>query len=437
MKMNALSCKPLLLLVASCFSLMAFGAGNVQFASGDVSAVNTKGEKRSLSKGAPINQGDTISTGSDARAQIRFSDGALVSLQPQTQFRVDGFKYDGKTDGSEKGFFSLLRGGMRTITGLIGRFNRENYKINTPVATIGIRGTEYTAVLDPANENLAVNTGEGLVEVCNAAGCILLASGESGIVSGQAKPKHSNNKPLLPPTPILAEATAPVFSTAENRVDSGAIAPISSPLTSGSDYSAAIVGWSVSGSSTFINYDSGTTATFGSASKLQSLSDLSPPQSATNIAGSFSMDGVIGWGRWATGEASLGSVTKDIHYVVGKETPYSEIANLGGLVATYRMVGYTLPTATDGTIGQAPSGTLVANFSLFQVNININVPIGGNVHNISASPSLYYTSLFNANPPNTEVKGFFAGTNASHAGLTYKITGTPNGDVTGAAVFKR
>ena len=138
---------------------MAFGAGNIQFASGDVSAVNTKGEKRSLSKGALINQGDTISTGADARAQIRFSDGALISLQPQTQFRVDGFQYDGKTDGSEKGFFSLLRGGMRTITGLIGRFNRENYKINTPVATIGIRGTEYTAVLDPANENLAVNTG--------------------------------------------------------------------------------------------------------------------------------------------------------------------------------------------------------------------------------------------------------------------------------------
>lgn len=417
---------------------MAFGAGNIQFASGDVSAVNAKGEKRSLSKGALINQGDTVSTGSDARAQIRFSDGALVSLQPQTQFRVDGFQYDGKTDGSEKGFFSLLRGGMRTITGLIGRFNRDNYKINTPVATIGIRGTEYTAVLDPANENLAVNTGEGLVEVCNAAGCILLASGESGIVSGQAKPKHSNHKPLLPPTPILAEATVPVFSTAENRVDSGAIAPISTPLTSGSGYAAAVAGWIVgSPSYPFMNYFSGTTATFGSASELQHLSDMYNPQTATDIAGSFSMDGVIGWGRWATGEGSYGSLTKDVHYVVGKETPYSEIVNLGGLVATYRMVGYTLPTATDGTIGQAPSGTLVAHFSSFLVNININVPIGGQVHNVSVSPSLYYSSLFNGSSGSAEVKGFFAGTNASHAGLTYKITGTVNGDVTGAAVFKR
>ncbi len=434
--MNALSCKPLLLLVASCFSLMAFGAGNVQFASGDVSAVNTKGEKRSLSKGAPINQGDTISTGSDARAQIRFSDGALVSLQPQTQFRVDGFQYDGKTDGSEKGFFSLLRGGMRTITGLIGRFNRENYKINTPVATIGIRGTEYTAVLDPANENLAVNTGEGLVEVCNAAGCILLASGESGIVSGQAKPKHSNNKPLLPPTPILAETTAPVFSTAENRVDSGAIAPISPPLVSGSGYAAAIAGWSVSAASTFMQYFSGTTATFGSTSELQHLSDMYSPQTATSIAGSFSMDGVIGWGRWATGEGSFGSVTKDVHYVVGKETSSSEIANLGSLIATYRMVGYTLPTATDGTIGQAPSGTIVANFGISEMTININVPIGGNVHNISASPSIY-GALFSDSSASMELKGIFAGTNASHAGLAYTIYSTPNGDVTGAAVFKR
>ena len=436
MKINAPSCKPLLLLVASCFSLMAFGAGNIQFASGDVSAVNAKGEKRSLSKGAPINQGDTVSTGSDARAKIPFSDGALVSLQPKNQFRVDGFQYDGKTDGAEKGFFSLLRGGMRTITGLIGRFNRENYKINTPVATIGIRGTKYTAVLDPANENLAVNTGEGLVEVCNAAGCILLASGESGIVSGQAKPKHSNHKPLLPPTPILAEATAPVFSTAENRVDSGAIAPISTPLTSGSGYAAAVAGWNVSAASTFMQYFSGTTATFGSASDLQHLSDMYYPQTATDIAGSFSMDGVIGWGRWATGEDSYGDVTKDVHYVVGKATPVAEITNLAGLVATYRMVGYTLPTATDGTIGQAPSGSLVADFSANEMNIDLNVPIGGITHNISASPSISGAS-FNGSSGSAEVKGFFAGTNASHAGLTYKIVGTPNGVVTGAAAFKR
>lgn len=436
MNMKTLSCKPLLLLVASCFSLMAYGAGNIQFTNGEVSAVDAKGEKRILTKGALVNQGDTISTGQDARAQIRFSDGALVALQPRSQFRVDDYRYDAKANGTEKGIFSLLRGGMRTITGLIGRLNRDSYKINTPVATIGIRGTEYTAALDADNENLVVHTGEGLVEVCNPAGCILLASGESGMVSGAKQPKRTEVMPQLPPTQFLVDGTKPVFSTGESRTDSGAVAPISTPLVSGSGYTTTVAGWDASYGSTFIQMSAGTTATFGSASELLSFSDMYYSQTATSIAGSFSMDGVIGWGRWATGESAYGGVTKDVHYVIGKETSSSEIANLGGLIATYRMVGYTLPTATDGTIGQAPSGSLVADFGANEMNIDLNIPIGGTSHTISASPSISGSTFYDSTG-SSEVKGFFAGTNASHAGLAYKIIGTANGDVTGAAAFKR
>ena len=435
MNMKTLSCKPLLLLVASCFSLMAYGAGNIQFTNGEVSAVDAKGEKRILTKGALVSQGDTISTGQDARAQIRFSDGALVALQPRSQFRVDDYRYDAKANGAEKGIFSLLRGGMRTITGLIGRLNRDSYKINTPVATIGIRGTEYTATLDADNENLVVHTGEGLVEVCNPAGCILLASGESGMVSGAKQPKRTEVMPQLPPTQLFVDGSKPVFSTGENRTDSGAVAPISTPLVSGSGYTTTIAGWDASYGSTFMQISPGTTATFGSASELLSFSDMYNSQTATSMAGSFSMDGVIGWGRWATGESAYGGVTKDVHYVVGKETPYSEIANLGGLVATYRMVGYTLPTATNGTIGQAPSGSLTADFGYSQVTINMNVPLGGTNYEIIETTSISGATFYAGY--GTEIKGFFAGTNASHAGLTYKIGGTDNGDITGAAVFKR
>ncbi|MBV5276984.1 FecR domain-containing protein, partial [bacterium] len=95
-------------------------------------------------------------------------------------FRVDDYQYSGKTDGQEKGFFSLLKGGLRTITGLVGRSNRDNYKVTTSVATIGIRGTEYTGAFNSATGELVVNTGEGLVEVCNGAGCMMLAPGQSG-----------------------------------------------------------------------------------------------------------------------------------------------------------------------------------------------------------------------------------------------------------------
>ena len=189
----------LLIALSAAFPVISYAAGaaNIDFAAGRVTAVNAAGVQRPLTKGAEISNGDTIHTGDGGRAQVRFSDGAMISLQPETEFRVDNYQYSGKADGQEKGFFSLLKGGLRTITGWVGRSNRDNYKVTTSVATIGIRGTEYSAVL--GDDSLNVHTGEGLVEVCNNAGCMLLASGESGIVAKDKAPLRTDLRPQLPP----------------------------------------------------------------------------------------------------------------------------------------------------------------------------------------------------------------------------------------------
>ena len=143
-------------------------AAQVDFAVGDVTAVGPNGQSRTLGKGAQIEQGDTVNTNA-GRAQLRFTDGAYVSLQPQTQFRIDQYRYEGKSDGNEKGFFSLLKGGLRTITGLVGRSNKRNYQVSTSVATIGIRGTEYTIQY---GQSVTGTVGEGEINVCNGAGCL-------------------------------------------------------------------------------------------------------------------------------------------------------------------------------------------------------------------------------------------------------------------------
>ena len=116
-------------------------AGSVVFATGDVSATSADGQVRRLQRGGEIAVGDTIVTGADGRAQVRFTDGAFSSFQPETRFRVDQYQYAGKVDGSEKSFFSLLKGALRTVTGVIGHANKKNYQVATPTATIGIRGT--------------------------------------------------------------------------------------------------------------------------------------------------------------------------------------------------------------------------------------------------------------------------------------------------------
>src|SRR5690606_12605071 len=87
-------------------------AGRVEFAIGGATAISATGAARPLTKGADINSGDTIKT-TDGRVQVRFTDGGYMSLQPNTEFIVENYAYDGKQDGSERGFFRLVEGGLR------------------------------------------------------------------------------------------------------------------------------------------------------------------------------------------------------------------------------------------------------------------------------------------------------------------------------------
>lgn len=160
--------------IAMALPASAFGAAaRVDFAIGQVTAVGSDGQERKIRKGASIEAGETIST-KRGRAQLRFSDGAYVSLKPETDFRVDDYNFSGKEDGSERAFLSLLRGGFRTLTGLIGKTNQKAYKVETPIATIGIRGTGYEAVI---TNPLRVNVSKGsacLLGVCAGPGQYLL-----------------------------------------------------------------------------------------------------------------------------------------------------------------------------------------------------------------------------------------------------------------------
>ena len=127
--------------------------------SGQFTAIQPDGKERVLKRRSAIFEGDTLKTAKDARAQIRFKDGALIDIQAATQLRLDEYNYQGKVDGTEKNTMSLIKGGFRTITGVVGKKNKKNYKVNTPVATIGIRGTHYG--LHYCGGDCGVDTGNG------------------------------------------------------------------------------------------------------------------------------------------------------------------------------------------------------------------------------------------------------------------------------------
>jgi len=103
----------LMMALAAAYPALSYatGAATLDFAAGSVTAVSAAGSQRNLGKGSEVGSGDAVVTGDGGRAQLRFTDGGMVSLQPGSEFRIDNYRFSGKEDGEEKGFFSLLKGG--------------------------------------------------------------------------------------------------------------------------------------------------------------------------------------------------------------------------------------------------------------------------------------------------------------------------------------
>ena len=182
-------------------------AGRVLVAAGDV--VIVRGAQRiPASAGAEVRAGDTLELGSQSNAQIRFTDESIVALRSDTTFRISEYAFQGQEPSAQRAFFNLVKGGMRTITGLIGRTQRQNYGVQTLVATIGIRGTHYALCHDCRNPDGSVEQGTlgavtlGRLGVTNESGEHQFATDQYFQVTTVAAPPET----LLAPPPALRDA---------------------------------------------------------------------------------------------------------------------------------------------------------------------------------------------------------------------------------------
>ena len=154
--------------------------GIIGFVIGD--AFNQDGKK--LNVGDPIYFGDTITTNEGGKSQILFVDQTVMTVGSNTELTIDEFVYDAEnTDG--KLLSTIKSGSVKILTGKISEKNPENLVVETPAGTIGTRGTEFKAAVDPETSKskiLLIGPGPknslglrpGAVEVSNAAGTVLL-----------------------------------------------------------------------------------------------------------------------------------------------------------------------------------------------------------------------------------------------------------------------
>lgn len=195
-------------LLGSTAALADTSAGTATLVTGHVSAAAPSGEIRDIIKGGQVYQGEVISTSPGSYVNIEFTDGGRVLLRPETRFAIERYQYAGAqapTSGQaparqESAFFRLLKGGFRAVSGLIGHTRREDYGVQTPVATIGIRGTDYEvrycngdcADISPTpKDGLYAGVQAGGIALTNGAGETLTSPGQYTFISGSGTPGQS------------------------------------------------------------------------------------------------------------------------------------------------------------------------------------------------------------------------------------------------------
>ena len=129
----------LALVAASAF---AAGAGVITHLSGTMSVQRPDGSVRILSQKSEVQPGDVLTTQRDSYAQINFTDGSAATMRPNTTMKLEAYSFTQEKPQGDAMFMRLIKGGLRTVTGLIGkRGDQDSYKIGTSTATIGIRGS--------------------------------------------------------------------------------------------------------------------------------------------------------------------------------------------------------------------------------------------------------------------------------------------------------
>lgn len=204
-----------ILVLALCVSGGCLAHGTVTQVAGTVSATRADGTARILGRGSSVEPGDVLDTQKDSYALVRFSDGGTVTLKPNTRVRIDGYAFEERAPEKDNLIYSLVKGGLRALSGLIGkRGNPDAYRVNTATATIGIRGTSLGLDSVAAGEEGDLEPGvylvvfDGVVVAFNEAGFQAYQAGQFGFMASLKTPPQ-----VLPFDPGFRFTPPPGFSS--------------------------------------------------------------------------------------------------------------------------------------------------------------------------------------------------------------------------------
>lgn len=222
----------ILFLAASALSGAAYAAkvvGQVTHLSGTLTAKRADGTTKLFSVKSEVMEGDTLSTQQDTYARIKFADGGEVVMRPGSQLKIAAYSFNPAKPAEDNVLMDMLKGGLRAVTGLVGKRNHDAVSFQAVTATIGIRGTHFGALIcqndcggiptisgkPPAN-GLHLDVADGAIVVKNAAGQQVINAGQFGFVRSATAP------PVIVPPSQGIQVTMPT-SISQNKSSGGGV----------------------------------------------------------------------------------------------------------------------------------------------------------------------------------------------------------------------
>ncbi|MCZ2721345.1 FecR family protein [Marinomonas sp. 15G1-11] len=205
-------------------------AGEVSFVIGKAYLSNPTHDKKQVrvKNGTPIFEGDHIVTANGGHVHIRFIDDGMVSVRPNSALAIDYYQYDATNPKASVIRFDLSKGVARSISGKGAKAARDKFRLNTPIAAIGVRGTDF--VVSAKSHLIQAVVNEGAIVVapfsahCSSDGfgpCEINSVELNGLSKQLLEMSNLSDKPTLIPlsskfVPELMEQQANA-QTSENE----------------------------------------------------------------------------------------------------------------------------------------------------------------------------------------------------------------------------
>lgn len=420
--------------------VQAAEAGRIVFVSGQAQL-----GRHAATRDAAVEEGDQLSTGADGYLYMRTVDNGFLILRPNSTARVVAYTIHKDDPSKTQIKFELQQGVARAISGQGVRQARQNFRFNTPVAAIGVRGTDFTVYTNQQTTRVSVQSG-GVVISGFGANCSVAGGGPCEgkeareLFAGQAglllQVERGNGIPQLLQNPALAPDQV---EKPRNDEPATKQAPTAAPLAP-------------------VNLDpQRSEQTLGAARPVVNNAPYKPPvaippapEPAPAPPPPVPGPQEIFWGRWqavAGLDPRLGRI----------DDPETEIAVYYAPYAITRLKNSTLVLPSEGTVafklitGEAivtsggfdrpasiDSGKLSMDFAKRTFSTSLGVRLDEMQMNVVGSGVITGNGmLYEDNRSNTLIRGYVGGKNVEHAGYIFKSFGVPGVTVNGATSWSR